>query len=132
MEKSMKKVVFVFLLVSVFLLSNCSERTSSSAGEAANNYIIALAEKNKPQIVALSCKEWEESAILEVDALLSVGAAVTDLKCEITDESGSEATVVCSGSLDLTYNDEIRAIDLSRRTYSLRNEDGQWRVCSYK
>lgn len=128
----MKKIFFCFLLVFIFFLSSCTGKTSYSADVAARNFIIALAEKNKPQVVALSCKEWEESAILEVDALLSVGAAVTGLKCQITEESGSEATVICSGSLDLTYNDEIRAIDLSRRTYALKNEDGQWRVCSYK
>ena len=130
----MKKSVFLFLFLSVlvFLLSNCSGQVNYSADEAVNNYIIALAEKNKPQVVALSCKEWEESAILEIDALLSVDAAVSDINCKVVDETETEAAVVCSGSLDLTYNDEIRAIDLSRRTYTLRNEDSQWRVCSYK
>ncbi|MDO9545368.1 MAG: hypothetical protein Q7J07_01285 [Pelolinea sp.] len=128
----MKKILFIFLLILLFLVTGCSSQTGPSADEAANDYIIALSEKNKPQVVALSCKEWEESAILEVDALLSVDAAVSDLNCTITGESVSEATVICEGSLDLTYSDEIRAIDLSRRTYTLLNEDGQWRVCSYK
>ena len=69
---------------------------------------------------------------MEVDALLSVGAEVSDLSCKVTHENGDESFVVCNGSLDLTYNDELRSIDLSRRTYTLRQEDGQWRVCSYE
>jgi hypothetical protein len=128
----MRKYLLLILLIFVMIISGCSENSSSSANETVNNYIIALAEKNKAQIVALSCKEWEESAILEIDALLSVESEVTNLNCKIVEESSTDIKVVCDGSLDLTYNDEIRAIDLSRRTYDLRYEDGQWRVCSYK
>jgi len=128
----MKKFIFVLLLISIIVMSGCGNKKESNAAVATENYIIALAEKNKSQVVALSCKEWEESATLEVDALLSVDAAVTGLNCEITGEDDTGTFVICSGTLDLTYNDEIRAIDLSRRTYTLRQEDGQWRVCSYK
>jgi len=128
----MKKIVFTLLSISIIIISGCGSKKESNAAAAAENYIIALAEKNKSQVVASSCKEWEESATLEVDALLSVDAEVTGLKCEITAEDDTGTFVVCSGSLDLTYDDEIRAIDLSRRTYILRQEDGQWRVCSYK
>ena len=128
----MKKIVFTLLLISIIVLSSCGSQKESSAASAAEDYINALAEKNKSQVVALSCKDWEESATLEVDALLSVDAAVTELNCEITGEDDTGTYVVCSGSLDLTYSDEIRAIDLSRRTYTLKQEDGQWRVCSYK
>lgn len=128
----MKKIVITLLLISIIVLSSCKSQKESNAAAAAENYIIALAEKNKSQVVALSCKEWEESANLEVDALQSVDAVVTGLKCEVSGKDKTGTYVVCSGSLDLTYNDEIRAIDLSRRTYILRQEDSQWRVCSYK
>ena len=128
----MKKIVFTLLLISIIVLSSCGSQAGSNAASAASDYINALAEKNKSQVTALSCKDWEESATLEVDALLSVDAAVSELNCEITGEDNTGTYVVCSGSLDLTYNDEIRAIDLSRKTYTLVQEDGQWRVCSYK
>jgi len=114
------------------VLGGCGGQSESNAASAAENYMIALAEKKKAKVIALSCKEWEESATLEVDALLSVEASISNLNCEITGEKDTDTYVVCSGSLDLNYNDEIRAIDLSRRTYTLRQEDGQWRVCSYK
>jgi hypothetical protein len=128
----MRKCLLLIIFVTLIIFAGCSEKPGSTADEAASKYLIALAEKNKSEVVALSCKEWEESATLEVDALLSVDAEVSDLKCAIVEENSSEAKVVCEGSLDLTYNDEIRAIDLSRRTYDLRYEDGLWRICSYK
>ena len=83
-------------------------------------------------MINLSCKSWEEQASLEVDALLSVGAALNNVQCKVTGNEGDYQLVVCSGMLDLTYNDEIRSIDLSPRVYSMGLEDGQWRVCSYK
>jgi len=128
----MKKLIYILLPISILFLAGCGNQEQANAADAVENYIIALAEKNKNQVVALSCKEWEESATLEVDALLSVEAAVSELNCEIVAEDASGTQVVCSGSLDLTYNDEIRAIDLSRRTYTVMQEDGQWRICSYK
>ncbi len=127
----MKRVFFLLLFVGI-LISACANQAGAGAAEAAENYIQALADQDKAQITNLSCKEWEESAILEVDGLLSVEAEVSNLSCEITGKEGEDTLVSCSGSLDLTYNDEIRAIDLSRRTYYMRQEDGQWRVCRYK
>ena len=128
----MKKIILMILLFSIFLVSACSDNDGSGAVNSVENYIVAFADKNKSQVIALSCKEWEESASLEVDALMSVDATVVDLNCDITGEAGDDTFVACSGSLDLTYEDEIRAIDLSRRTYTVRQEDGQWRICSYK
>lgn len=128
----MKKFVFILVILSIIVLSGCRGGGESNAAKTTENYIIALSEKDKTQVIALSCKEWEESATLEVDALLSVDASITGLNCEITGKEDTDTYVICTGSLDLTYNDEIRAIDLSRRTYTLRQEDGQWRVCSYK
>ncbi len=128
----MRKFVFILVVLSIIVLYGCGSGVESNAAKTTENYILALGEKDKTQVIALSCKEWEESATLEVDALLSVDASITGLNCEITGEEEMDTYVVCTGSLDLTYNDEIRAIDLSRRTYTLRQEDGQWRVCSYK
>ena len=128
----MRKCVFILVVLSIIVLSGCGSGVESNAATTVENYILALGEKDKTQVIALSCKEWEESATLEVDALLSVDASITGLNCEITGVEDTDTYVVCTGSLDLTYNDEIRAIDLSRRTYTLRQEDGQWRVCSYK
>lgn len=126
----MKKTVFYVFLLS-FILTACSNG-SGDAAATTEDYIRALADKDKSMITNLSCKEWEESAIMEIDGLLSVEAEVNDLSCEVAGEDGDFTLVNCTGSLDLTYNDEIRAIDLSRRTYYLDQVDGQWLVCEYK
>ncbi len=125
-----KPIILLFILF--LLLTACSAGNDNNAAMAAEQYIQALAEKNKAVITNLSCPEWEESAILEIDGLLSVEAEVNDLSCEATGEDGDSTIVVCNGSLDLTYNDEIRAIDLSRRAYYLQENDGIWQVCEYR
>jgi hypothetical protein len=113
-------------------VSSCGTKTTANAADATYAYLQALASKDKDAVISLTCKESEEQAILEVDALMSVDAALNDIRCEQTGQDGDEVLVVCTGSLDLTYNDEIRAIELDKRTYSMKMEDGQWRVCSYK
>ena len=125
-----KAVTFIFLFA--FLATACGGGGESGAAAVAEEYVRALAGKDKAVITNLSCNEWEESAILEIDGLLSVDAEVSELSCGVTGTDGDSTLVVCNGSLDLTYNDEIRSIDLSRRTYYLQENDGQWQVCEYR
>lgn len=122
-------VVWIVILLAV---SACGTKTTANAADATYAYLQALASKDKDAVISLTCKESEEQAILEVDALMSVDAALKDVSCAQISQEGDEVSVVCKGSLDLTYNDEIRAIELDKRTYSMKMEDGQWRVCSYK
>ena len=121
----------IFCLVA-FLQFACSPSTGDSAAMAVESYIRALANQNKEELVNLSCKSWEEQAVLEVDALLSVGSEVKELSCIVSGEENGFTAVKCEGDLDLTYNDEVRIIELDRRTYFAMVEDGKWRVCSYK
>jgi len=125
-----KYIAFAFLLISFF--AGCSFKEDTGPASAVESYLHALADQNKEEIINLSCKSWEEQAALEVDALLSVGSEVNDLACVTNGEEDGFTLVKCSGNLDLTYNEEIRVIEIDRRTYYLRQEDGQWRVCSYK
>ena len=124
--------LLILSVISVFILSACAAEASGDAADATLAYFNALAEKDKEAVISLTCKAWEEQAILEVDALMSVGAELNNVSCSQVGEDGEDALVVCQGSLDLTYNDEIRAIELDKRTYTMTMEDGQWRVCSYQ
>ena len=118
--------------MAILLVSCGGGQANASAADATYAYLEALANKDKDTVVSLTCKDWEEQAMLEVDALMSVGAQLNNVSCSQVGEDGEDALVVCSGTLDLTYNDEIRAIELDKRTYTMTMEDGQWRVCSYK
>jgi hypothetical protein len=128
----MKRALICVSLFLVFIISGCSTANKANPADATLLYLQALAEKDKTKIINLSCKSWEEQASLEVDALLSVGASLNNVQCKVTGNEGAFQSVNCSGMLDLTYNNEIRSIDLSSRIYSMAIEDGQWRVCSYK
>jgi hypothetical protein len=131
MRKIYLIVVSIFCIGIVFL-TGCSAVEQSNPSDATYAYLKALAEKDKAKVINLSCKAWEEQASLEVDALLSVGASLNNVQCKVKGTEGDLQLVKCLGKLDLTYNDEIRSIDLSSRVYSMKSEDGQWRVCSYK
>lgn len=128
----MKKLIMATILIMLFACSSCSNQPAGDPAEAAYEYLSALAKKDKTTLVNLSCKSWEEQASLESDALLSVGAALNGVKCEVIGQEGEFQLVNCTGKLDLTYGEEVRSIDLGLRTYYMANEDGQWRVCSYK
>jgi len=39
--------------------------------------------------------------------------------------------VICSGSIEASYGDEIRSFDLSERTYHLVQDGSDWLVCGY-
>jgi len=123
---------FLLLLIFAIFVSGCGGVAENAPAEATMHYLQALAEQDKTKVTTLSCKEWEEQSAMEVDALLSVNSELVDLSCEVMGEDGEDKLVQCNGELRLTYQDEIRTIDLSRRVYSMRMEDGSWRVCSYK
>ena len=125
-------IVVSSLVILIVVLSGCSAANKSNPSDATYAYLKALAEKDKTKVINLSCKAWEEQSSLEVDALLSVGASLNNVQCKVNGSEGEFQMVNCSGMLDLTYNNEVRSIDLSSRTYSMALEDGQWRVCSYK
>ena len=127
-----RQSILLFLIAAVLLVACGGGQSGANASDATYAYLTALANKDKDTVVSLTCKDWEEQAMLEVDALMSVGAQLNNVSCSQVGEEGADALVVCSGTLDLTYNDEVRAIELDQRTYTMTMEDGQWRVCSYK
>jgi len=128
----MKKYLNLIFILIIFVISSCAKQASGDPADTTFQYLTALADKDKTSLVNLSCKSWEEQATLEADALLSVGAALNDVTCQVTGNDGDFQLVNCTGKLDLTYGEEVRSIDLGLRTYSMGFEEGQWRVCSYK
>ena len=130
----MKKIrqFLPIIILSVMVISGCSSQPVGDPAAATMAYLEALSRQEKTVVVNSVCKEWEDQAALEVDALLSVGTSLKDVNCEVVGEEGDQKLVRCSGELELTYTDEVRFIDLSMRTYSMDWEDGKWRVCSYQ
>jgi hypothetical protein len=79
----------------------------------------------------LSCAEWEENALLELDSFMAVDAALQDMTCSQTGTDGEKALVTCQGKIITTYNQEKSEIDLSSRTYEMTQSAGEWLVCGY-
>lgn len=124
--------LFLLKIIVLLFLSGCAAKVGGDPAAATLEYLKALAKQDKTAVMNLSCKDWEEQAAMEVDALLSVGSVLNEASCEQVGEDGDQKLIKCTGLLELTYQDEIRSIDLSRRVYSMLLEDGKWRVCSYR
>ena len=129
MIKHSKLVLILSLLLLIFLLG-CS--TKSDPAQSVSEYLSSLVNQNADGAVAVSCADWEENARLETDSFLSVDAILNNVTCQTIMEGDTEAEVTCNGMIDMTYNEEVRSIDLSLRTYTLIYQSGEWRVCGYK
>lgn len=126
------RLIFPLIILSILIISSCASQPGGDPAASTLAYLDALSRQEKTVVVNSVCKEWEDQAALEVDALLSVGSSLKDVSCEVVGEEGDQKLVRCNGELELTYTDEVRFIDLSLRTYSMVWEDGKWRVCSYR
>lgn len=129
----MAKQTFTYslYLVLLVLLSACSGG-KSGAVSAIETYINALGNKDVNQISSISCSDWEQNALTEVDSLAAVGTKVEDISCTETGKEGTDTFVSCTGRIAMDYGGEAQYIDLSGRTYVARQESGDWRMCGYK
>ena len=121
----------IVIFISALLIVSCN-KDNEGAKNSIEAYINALSNKDTAQIINLSCADWEQNALLEVDSLTAVGSKVDNLVCTETAQDDDVTYISCTGNLVLDYNGEAQQIDLSNRTYIARNEDGEWRMCGYK
>jgi hypothetical protein len=120
-------VVFIFCVI----ISGCSSGGDVQA-HTVEQYLQALVEQDGARLSNLSCKDWEPSAIMEMDSFQAVEASLVDLACESGDTSDDMTLVVCQGKIVATYNEEQQELDLSLRTYQTVQEGSEWRVCGYR
>lgn len=130
--KRFARIIFQNLVIIIYaiLIAGCNAGQNDAA-QTIEAYIKALSNRDSVRISNLSCSDWEQSALLEIDSLTAVGSKVVDLSCTQTGQTGEDTYVSCTGMLSLEYNGEAQQIDLSTRTYIARQEDGEWRMCGY-
>lgn len=127
----MKKLYVALAIVMLFMISSCAQ----NAGESENSatalaaYQTAFAEKNTEQVSLLSCADWEDQALLEMDSFQAVETKLEGLSCTQTSIEDGTALAVCQGKIVTTYGDEQRDFDLSTRTFKMVKESGEWLVC---
>jgi hypothetical protein len=130
----MRKVAFglILLCISMLLFSACGSKTGDPASKAVESYLTALVNKDSTSLSALSCADWESSAMLELDSLQAVKTRLEGLSCKTTGTDGSTSLVDCQGKILATYNGEDQALDLSARAYQVVQQGGDYLVCGYK
>ena len=122
----MRYLTILFMLGLSILLSACS---STGAVDAVEGYVNALASNDEASLSALSCADWESSALTELDSLQAVTASLDGFSCQQSGTDGETALVDCEGKMILSYNGEDQELDLSTRTYQVVEDGGNWLVC---
>ncbi|HEU4743599.1 MAG TPA: hypothetical protein VFS61_00125 [Anaerolineales bacterium] len=125
----MRTFFLILLLVFTALILPACASDSNAPVQAVEDYLNALVEKDANRLTTLSCGEWEEEALLELDSFQAVTARLEGLACEQTGTDGNTALVLCNGNIVATYNEEDQQLDLSVRTYQVVQEGGEWLVC---
>ena len=124
----MRYLIILSMLLLSILLSACSSN-STGAVDAVEGYVNALASNDEASLSALSCADWESSALTELDSLQAVTASLDGFSCQQSGTDGETALVDCEGKMILSYNGEDQELDLSTRTYQVVEDGGNWLVC---
>lgn len=122
-------------LLALLLLGALAACQSSGAGDPAvstlEQYLQALVDKDEATLSQLSCADWELNSLLELDSFLAVDTTLEGLDCQQTASGDGQASVVCQGQIVASYFGEEQQFDLSERTYTLVEQNGDWLVCGY-
>ncbi len=129
----MKRYVLALALLAILMMivSACGSG-SDRAARAVEDYLNALVNKEGEALSALSCADWESSALLELDSLQAVETRLDGLACTVAGTDGDTTLVSCQGKIIATYNDEDQELDISVRTYQVVEQGGESLVCGYR
>ncbi|HEX2997015.1 MAG TPA: hypothetical protein VHP14_19495 [Anaerolineales bacterium] len=130
----MRKISLIVLviIVSTMFLTACASGNENAPAKAVEDYLNALVAKDENRLSTLSCGDWEDDALLELDSFQAVTARLDGLACEQTGTDGETALVLCQGKIVATYDNEDQELDLSVRTYQVVQEGGEWLVCGVR
>ena len=122
-------LILILVIVSTLFLAACASKNSNGPTKAVEDYLNALVAKNSDRLTTLSCKDWENEALLELDSFQAVTTKLDGMSCAQTGTDGETALVLCKGKIIATYNNEDQELDLSTRTYQVVQQGGDWLVC---
>jgi hypothetical protein len=121
--------LILLTMFTILMVSACASSNENAPVQAVEDYLNALINKDADRLATLSCGEWEDDALLELDSFQAVTTRLEGLACEQTGTDGDTALVLCNGNIVATYNEEDQQLDLSVRTYQVVQEGGEWLVC---
>ena len=129
--RSFSLTILLTILASL-LLTACASSNQDAPARADEDYLNALVAKDEDRLSTLSCGDWEDEALLELDSFQAVSAWLEDMTCEQTGTDGNTALVLCNGKIIASYGNEDQELDLSVRTYQVTQEGGEWLVCGVR
>jgi hypothetical protein len=133
LEDLMRRISNLLLPALLFLiiLSACTSGASKPE-QTVESYLNAIVEADENKITTLSCAEWEENAMLELDSFQGVEVSLVDMQCSQSGSDGDTALVACSGHFLTSYDGENMEIGLETREFELIQQSGEWLVCGYR
>lgn len=126
-----KNILTISLYLMIALVLTACSSGNDAAAATVESYLSALAEKDDALLVSYICPDFEFQALLEFDSFSIVKTQLENVACQETSRQDGQADVVCQGSIEAAYGNELRSFDLSKRTYHLVDQDGTWLVCGY-
>jgi hypothetical protein len=131
MSRNVRNLTIILFVMMLFIISGCSAGGDVQA-QIVEQYLQALVDQDGARVSSLSCKDWESSAIMEMDSFQAVEASLVDLACVSGETVDDMTLVVCQGKIVATYNEEQQELDLSLRSYQTIKDGAEWRVCGYR
>ncbi len=119
-----------WMFVASFAVSACASDTALPA-QTMEAYYQALAKNDLNTMIALACPEWEEQARNEYQSFGAVTIDLEDVRCETESLEGSNAIVRCRGKILANYGNEVLEIDLTKLSFLVVQQGGNWRFCGY-
>ena len=121
----------ISLFLSTLLLTGCNNEASQDPPKAVLNYLEALISMDEIAMINGSCAEWEEDARLEHKSFAAVKLTLENPDCQVSGEQDGFILVNCTGKIIANYGAEDLEIDISKQTYRVLEEGGEWRMCGY-
>ena len=99
------------------------------AALAVEDYLQALVDKDEARLVSLTCPDFEDDALLQLDSFSLVKTKLEGLDCQAQAQDDDTAQVTCQGQILATYGTEDQQFDLSEKAFQVVNQGGDWLVC---
>ena len=110
-----------------------SAQEGGNPASAVTDYLNAMVKNDTAKLPQLVCPAYEAGAKIDFNSFGAIGdVTLNSVKCTPGEISDDATTVTCTGSIDFTYNGEQNSQDLSANTYSVKQVDGEWKMCGYQ
>lgn len=119
-------------LALLLILAGCTGAGGKSgAVSAVETYYQAIVAQDDTRFTSVTCADYEEMALIELDSFQGVKAELKDFSCQEAGTQGEFTLVQCQGKIAASYGNEVRDFLLDERVHQVRQEGGDWRVCGY-